>query len=1035
MTARRGLALLIVVGVLGILAVLAAAFVTMAQLERRASRQRLNATKAELLARSGIEDALARLSADQDPTAASDCYRGEDWDGDGDLSSREADSEVYKPTGAGTAADVDGCPVRHALRPSFPAKTGGNPTLLPVAGRERGYTGRLSGDQVPTGNSYALKVASGGIHVNGGNPAAAPTDGYNAVLKRILGTLAEALNREEGAPVSLADGENLVARRPGVGWRSFREIRDVALGGDQAKLDALQPCLTLHAWVDRKVIRPNADGLEDKAFQCWADIKLGRWYDGGNYGASSREAPVLEPRAPVDLGWARSRRPVLIALLAGLKGLRLDETTAESATGGNLVGTLRSAELVLDWGQPTDDCRLAADAIRQSTRALKTWQDWDAFCDALAFPGTPYQAQAKRDILKAHFNPNSDLNKFNPNRSLARLVDKSDLLAYSTEFSLVPTGGGRMTSVGRLTDRSGTLLAERELSAEIAPYQAVRLTTQGEFVAGDLGRLDEAGDESAFRAYGTSPFISPSQGTGKTFAHKLLPSCPQGISLQTAPEPPTVWTLPGTGKPAAYDGQVHLATVETGDTEYFTSPSLLTFLARWNINANADVGGNKANVGDAAQPTPRASLWDAIYPGTLYPDGLYVEKDRTPGYNASNNMAPSRGTISFWLKPNYDLAQINAYPGNDKRKHLFFNNTLKGPPPEGGPPNSGSTACFIILDQYEDGSNAPRAFSFHWESVIGWENKREQVRKTPERLILPHRWYQATFFWDMLPPVQPAGDGQLSSHILVDAGDPGSVDYPEDRNTSDLYYFGSTIESDPPPDNFTIQHDGTGNPQVFYLGRRGRSPDIIKGSHLPTYGEPDVTFDEFAIYYFGANNGDNAPITSAEDMALNRFNAGRYYKESAYVGLFASPGMNKAGRWYSAPIALGDARIRGLSWTQVVPPALRATPPVPDDGKPENWDPGPEGRIVLDLVDGRDPEGDAWVLDASGRAVDTLFTDPAWSRVARRLDAPFRLHAVFQPNLADPGNTAILDPLALDDVTVVYEPMAGRRILSWAGEE
>mgnify|MGYP001592624972 CR=1 FL=1 len=63
MRSRFGLALLLVVGILGILSVLAAAFVTLAQLERRASLQRLHQTQATLLARSGVEDAMARLSA------------------------------------------------------------------------------------------------------------------------------------------------------------------------------------------------------------------------------------------------------------------------------------------------------------------------------------------------------------------------------------------------------------------------------------------------------------------------------------------------------------------------------------------------------------------------------------------------------------------------------------------------------------------------------------------------------------------------------------------------------------------------------------------------------------------------------------------------------------------------------------------------------------------------------------------------------------------------------------------------------------
>ncbi len=993
---RRGLALLIVVGVLGILAVLATAFTTMAQLERRASAQRLHATKAELLARSGLEDALARLGSSQDPDAVGSRFGGEDWDNSGTLSGFEGAAEVYR-TGV---LDQDACPVRHALRPSFAARGGvnGNPAVLPVNGRARGFSGRLSGD------SYTLGIQTGGIHVNGGDPAAAPTDGYNAVLKRILGTLAEALNREEGAPLSLADGENLVALRPAAGWKSFREIRDVALGGDQAKLDALQPCLALHAWVDRKVIRPNATpDLADRAFQSWADIKL------------ARQAPGLEPRAPVDLAWARSRRPVLIALLAGLKGLWLDETTAENGTGADIVGHLRPAELVLDWTRPTDECRLVADAILQSPDGLRTWQDWDAFCDTLAFTGTT-DLQAKRDLLKANFNPNSDLNKFNPNPSLARRVDKSDLLAYSTEFSLVSTGGGRVTSVGRLTDRSGTLLAEREVSAEIAPYRVFRITTQGEFVAGDLGSLDAAGDESRFRAYGSAPYISASQGTGMTFGHRLWGG--KGMSLQTAPEPHTVWSGGG-GTPALYDGQVQLATVEAADGE---GGPLMTFLARWDDGFDADYGGgNLVNVGDP-QPPPSTPLWTATSSGTLYPDGVYVEKDRTPGYTATSNMAASRGAISFWLKPGYDVLQLSAFAvgSNDLcRRHIFLNNTRTNGTEYG-------TACFTLGDtawgDTSRGFQSPVAFSFHWEShFLSDDTHKEQMRFTPEREIPPHRWILLACYWDMLPPVQPDGDGNLSSLVLVDRGI-GAWD--QSTASFDVYRDGREISG--PAVNFTEQ---VGAPAVFHLGRLGLTPrqPIGGDGELSSFGASDATFDEFAIYYFGPNNPTNDPLDKAGDMALDRFEAGRYYKEPD-------------GAYFSAPLALGDARILGLSWTQVVPPGLRredpSRPSLPqDEGKAENSDPGPEGCIVLDLVDGRDLEGDDWVLDVSGRAVDTLFTDPAWSRVARRVDAPFRLHAVFQPNLDTVDNkhlnTAILDPLALDDVTVVYEPVTGPRLLSW----
>ena len=41
-------------------------------------------------------------------------------------------------------------------------------------------------------------------------------------------------------------------------------------------------------------------------------------------------------------------------------------------------------------------------------------------------------------------------------------------------------------------------------------------------------------------------------------------------------------------------------------------------------------------------------------------------------------------------------------------------------------------------------------------------------------------------------------------------------------------------------------------------------------------------------------------------------------------------------------------------------------------------------------------------------------------RDPRRISGAFRFHAVFQPNLSNPSNTPILDPLALDDITIVY---------------
>ena len=125
---RSGIVLLVVVGVLGVLAILGTAFITMARLERKASQQRMNATKALLLARSGLEDALARMDAGQDPFAAASAYRGEDWDRDGVLSSFEASQLINRA--AGSPALLEPCPVE---KPSPPVCCGPRPTWRGVA--------------------------------------------------------------------------------------------------------------------------------------------------------------------------------------------------------------------------------------------------------------------------------------------------------------------------------------------------------------------------------------------------------------------------------------------------------------------------------------------------------------------------------------------------------------------------------------------------------------------------------------------------------------------------------------------------------------------------------------------------------------------------------------------------------------------------------------------------------------------------------------------------------------------------------------
>ncbi len=279
---RCGLALIVIVGILGVMAVLGTAFVIIARLERRASQQRIHATRALLLARSGIEDALARLSAGQKPEFLQNRYGGEDVDlSGGALSPAEAAQEIFRPG----QADVETCPLRFAQRPSFAVLLANSPLSVPADDRQRAFSGFLSGDAAPLGNTYALRIEdeSAKININGGlldaldrdgdgipdfrdalvRPAAAPITsnagwGWNGQLCRILNVLGSqpALGRPNL-------GTDLLARRPLGGYRTIEEACSL-LG---ATTD-LSPWLTVSSWVDQEVIRPNSPTWSSN----WADL-------------------------------------------------------------------------------------------------------------------------------------------------------------------------------------------------------------------------------------------------------------------------------------------------------------------------------------------------------------------------------------------------------------------------------------------------------------------------------------------------------------------------------------------------------------------------------------------------------------------------------------------------------------------------------------------------------------------------------------------------------------------------------------------
>ena len=903
------------------------------------------------------------------------------------------------------------------------------------------------------------------------------------MLTRILGTLAEAIDREDGVndglPCDQTVGEALIKNRPAQGWKDMDQLREMArLAGPvwQAKFAALEPYITPHAWVDKHVIRPNAVAGPYTSYTNWVDIKRAhQTYDPALPGicAPDFERIPVDPlgrivgRAPVNFAWARHRRPVLLALLAGLEGYYLDEGKAtvedNMALSGDYIGQVRNLSILLDpgpdwsYGSGGWCCELMADQIFASTSEVRTWQDFDALCDSLVVPGPMTWWEPKRSILKANFNPNSDLNKFNPNLSMWRMVDKSDLLVYSTEFSLLPVHDHEVTSVGRVLDRLGRLLAMRTARAWVSGPSVVRLSTQKEFVCADLGDLDVAGDETSPRLPGAALYLSLNGGSSKAWGHTLPGAGPNGVALQTYPEP---CVRPVAGgplllNPADYDGSVQLATLETENAANHGGD--LKMLARFDASfdlgvADADptlIGPASRNQTDTEQASaaglaqgllPDASMFPGVKAVTLYPDGAYSEKDRCPAYLDRLNANGLGGVIAFWIKPAFLLGKTtdDGLPGNQnysyrERQFVKWSNYSSGP--GGGTPSSTSPDQFFLLGMVHNNCQGaivdPYLVCFfetnHDDSDYGGTpgnpSKRTHMFGTQPRDRSFHRWEHLAMSYDF-----QSLTNDDCGELLADAGTVGTNGSTDtsDVGGRDLYLGGWT--NDPAAASDITAADLFG-PHLIALGRRGL---IQEGPVQPPFPQAivpeqfgsgaDSTIDEFGIWDLGSP----PPLVLAQGLAQDRYREGRYYKESAYgIPFFGS----KAARYYSGKIDLKvPRRIRAVAWTQVVPRGLKSPLPLTGragvDGDPST----PDGLISLELSN---LTGNAYLKDTANKPINRRFLDGVLSRVDRVVSAPFRLHAVFQPNLDNALSTPILDPLTLDDLSVLHDPPEGPPILSW----
>lgn len=994
----RGMALLVAVGVLSTLAVLATAFLTMSRLERQASGQRLQATRALMLARGGVEDALARLSAGQDPSSPDTRYGGENWDAseDGLLSFYEAAQEISHSTGGATEADIDTCPVPHAMRPSFFAANrllaSRPPLTVAVEGRDRGYSGRVSGDRDAWKHIYALKVEdeSAKLNVNGGfldtqdrdgdgvadhrdpdvrgsggGPPADPRDtgrGWNAQMVRLFDLLGA---RPE---VGVADlGKRAIDRRPPGGYASIRDLQQ-ALGVPRD----LSPYLTHRSWIDRKVVHPNGYRAQGAATTGIA-----------NRVKTDRRPLALEEegRPPVNLNAAG--RPVLLALLGDLAGK-----------------TWHDPEFPKAYAIPPAMAAAIADRLLARRRAVGpflTWGEFAAFCDGLVDAGVIQGMDltsngsggnlAAADLLKANFDPNTMLAKQLPDQLMYRWVDKSDLCVWSTEGSLGPTGTFRIGSVGRVLDAGGRLLAEATASLGVEAYGLLRHTTQEDFVA---GRKPEDGARSYL-----SPAANPSPRTiGASAPSWKSWSGPTGLSVMTYPSPMTA--LPG--QASALDGYVGLATTEQEPAPL--APGMpLTFLHHFDDGWDADAGGAPGRVRgavDVLQEDLAEGIWPdaAREPNTLYPDGIHSQPSRSPAFLAAGNFPPfsgspasNRAVVSYWVK----APKIgNPTARNKPRSHLGCLRVAVAPTTQAFQVGTDSDQIGAVI---ENGLNPADAGHERMSIVNYHQDAPGGVGTGQTKVVLPGlRWQLVTVSFDTNERTQIGDDVEIS---VREARGPGRL------NDFNAYTrFAGMFDTS---SNQDIQEGGT----LLVIGTwpaPGIPSWVIRAGQV---------IDEVAIY----DAGDDATEARLAAGVLReaRHAAGRYYKgnDGTFLSSLLQPGPGRPDRmlkvaWTaylpreSRPELLANFEVRGfvpaLGTPRLVDPALQAS------------------RIDVALVD---------------EAASTVLASLVQGAACHLTLSSFRYRVRFVPALTDPLNEGVLETPFFDDITFCFQPAEGPRVMAW----
>jgi hypothetical protein len=320
-----------------------------------------------------------------------------------------------------------------------------------------------------------------------------------------------------------------------------------------------------------------------------------------------------------------------------------------------------------------------------------------------------HAAQAVADAIKANFNPNLHLNEANPDENLFLVVDKTDLIVHSTEFTFLPTGYFEVESLGRVLhplDPEGKdayagdngIAAQARIRAVVKLYDLYRETNQKQFYAGTPAPRSGAYETNNDKAVEIGP--EPDNGVfpgnhgasgdpdNEWGGYLALPTVGGPAHGGARGKPPNT-LVRSQDLPAerhfgsamhvhfAYDFDAHHHVLDRREIAGRELPdeAVVNFPDRSGGTALAYGGPYDPTKGpenahrlarsfrrpEEGNTTTAAPRLEPLVPSDLRIDGGYCERHASPAYLTSTtggsiwnfSTEKARGMVSFWYKPSY----------------------------------------------------------------------------------------------------------------------------------------------------------------------------------------------------------------------------------------------------------------------------------------------------------------------------------------------------------------------------------------------